>query len=95
MQQRMQESAKARDGWRVPPDLTPPDTSETDAKWIAERRLPQSIECFELPLRLQNGEITLPRSYIYCTRILPGTLRSIRRAGKERGWQEWLALLRD
>jgi pimeloyl-ACP methyl ester carboxylesterase len=72
VRQRMQESAKAGDGWRVPPNPTPPDTSESDAKWIAERRLPQSIKCFEMPLQLQNGEITLPRSYIYCTRIPPG-----------------------
>ena len=72
VRQHMQERAKAGDGWRVPPNPIPADTSDVDARWIAERRLPQSIKCFETPLRLQNGETTLPRSYIYCTRIAPG-----------------------
>jgi hypothetical protein len=58
--------------WRVPPNPTPPDTSEADVKWIAERRLPQSFKCFEMPLRLSNADITVPRSYIYCKRIGPG-----------------------
>jgi len=89
VRQRMQEAAKAGDGWRVPPNPIPPDTSEGDAKWIAERRLPQSIKCFEMPLRLQNGEITLPRSYIYCTRIPPGDpFRPFaNRARSESGWR--------
>lgn len=86
---RMEEAAKAGDGWRVPPNPTPPDTSEADAKWIAERRVPQSIKCFETPLRLRNGELTLPRSYIYCTRITPADpFRPFaERARKERGWR--------
>jgi hypothetical protein len=50
----------------------PPDTSEADLKWIAERRLPQSVKCFEMHLRLLHGELTLPRSYVYCTRTAPG-----------------------
>lgn len=85
---RMQESAKAGDGWRVPPNPIPPDTSEADANWIAERRLPQSIKCFEAPLRLRDAEITLPRSYIYCTRITPADSfrRFAERAKSERGW---------
>src|SRR5262245_41986703 len=32
--QQMQERVMAGDGWRVPPNPTPPDTSEADAKWI-------------------------------------------------------------
>jgi pimeloyl-ACP methyl ester carboxylesterase len=86
---RMQESAKAGDGWRVPPNPIPSDTSEADAKWIAERRLPQSIKCFEMPLRLRSGESALPRSYIYCTRIAPGDpFRPFaERAKSERGWR--------
>src|SRR4029450_6150711 len=50
--QRMQERVKAGDGWRVPPNPTPPDTSETDVKWIAERRLPQSFKSFEMALQV-------------------------------------------
>src|SRR5262245_31842925 len=50
VRQRMQETAKAGDGWRVPPNPVPPDTAEADAKWILERRVPQSIKCFDQPL---------------------------------------------
>jgi pimeloyl-ACP methyl ester carboxylesterase len=89
VRQRMQESAKAGDGWRVPPNPTPPDTSEADARWIAERRLPQSIKCFEMPLELRHGETTIPRSYIYCTRITQADpFRPFaERARTENGWR--------
>lgn len=69
--QRMRELAKAGDGWRVPSNPIPPDTSEADAKWISERRVPQSIACFEQPLKMRGGDLTLPRSYVYFTRIAP------------------------
>ena len=29
------------------------------------------IKCFETKLKLQGGKLTLPRSYIYATRITP------------------------
>jgi hypothetical protein len=29
------------------------------------------IRCFESPLKLHGGELTLPRSYIYATRVAP------------------------
>jgi len=60
VRQRMQELAKAGDGWRVPSNPIPSDTSEADVKWISERRLPQSIKCFEQPLRMRGGDLTLP-----------------------------------
>ena len=87
--QQMQERVKALDGWRVPPNPTPPDTSEADVKWIAERRLPQSFKTFETPLRLSAADITLPRSYIYCKRIAPGDpFRPFaERAKSEAGWR--------
>jgi pimeloyl-ACP methyl ester carboxylesterase len=72
VRQQMVERVKAGDGWRLPPNPTPVDTSEADVKWITERRLPQSFKCFEMPLRLSNGEATMPRSYIYCKRVSPG-----------------------
>ena len=31
------------------------------------------IKCFESKLRLQHGETTLPRSYIYCARKQAGS----------------------
>jgi pimeloyl-ACP methyl ester carboxylesterase len=87
--QQMQQSVKSGDGWRVPPNPTPPDTAEADVKWIAERRLPQSFKCFEMPLRLSDADITLPRSYIYCKRIGAGdTFRPFAgRAKSEPGWR--------
>jgi pimeloyl-ACP methyl ester carboxylesterase len=42
--QRMLEGMKAGDGWRIPPNPCPPDTSEADLKWILPRRLPQSVK---------------------------------------------------
>ncbi len=29
------------------------------------------IKCFDTPIKLQGGPLTLPRSYIYATRITP------------------------
>src|SRR5262245_21031853 len=87
--QRMQERGKQGDGCRVPPNPTPPATSEADAKWIAERRLPQSFKTFEMPLRLSDADIKLPRSYIYCKRIPPGDpfRQFAERAKSEAGWR--------
>jgi pimeloyl-ACP methyl ester carboxylesterase len=69
--QRMQEAAKSGDGWRVPPNPTPPDTPPEDIAWLNERRVHMPIKCFETPLKLHGGALTLPRSYIYATRITP------------------------
>ena len=86
--QRIQELAKAG-GWRVPPNPIPPDTSETDVAWLTERRVPQPIKCFEMPIKLRGGELTLPRSYIYATRVTPAdTFRPFaERAKSEPGWR--------
>ena len=86
--QRMLEGMKAGDGWRIPPNPCPPDTSEADLKWILPRRLPQSVKCAETPLRLRNGELVLPRSFVYCTRVAPGDLfrQFAERARHEPGW---------
>ncbi|MDI1262705.1 MAG: alpha/beta hydrolase [bacterium] len=67
----LQKAARAGDGWRVPPMQTPPDTSAADVEWLSARRVHMPIKCFETPLELQNGSLTLPRSYIYATRITP------------------------
>ena len=67
---RMQELAKSG-GWRVPPNPTPPDTSPADVEWLSTRRVDMPIKCFETRLKLQGGALTLPRSYIYATRITP------------------------
>jgi len=67
----MRELAKAGDGWRVPPNPTSPDTPPADLEWLSERRVDMPIRCFEMKLKLHGGELTLPRSYIYATRITP------------------------
>jgi pimeloyl-ACP methyl ester carboxylesterase len=68
---RMQELAKTGEGWRVPPNPTPSDTSPADVEWLSARRVDMPIKCFETNLKLQGGPLTLPRSYIYATRITP------------------------
>ena len=67
---RMQKLAKSG-GWRVPPNPTPPDTSPADVEWLTARRVDMPIKCFETRLNLTGGPLTLPRSYIYTTRITP------------------------
>jgi pimeloyl-ACP methyl ester carboxylesterase len=66
-QRRLLDSVKAGDGWRVAPNPIPPDTSANDSAWIARLRMPQSVRCFEQPIRLQ-AKLTLPRTYIRCMR---------------------------
>jgi len=85
----MRRSVTEGDGWRVRPNPTPPDTSDADIAWIADRRMAQSIQCFETPVRLVNGETKLPRTYIYCTRIAPADPFGpfARRAKTEPGWR--------
>ena len=87
--QRIKDVAKAGDGWRVPPNPTPPDTSPADTKWLTERRVDQPFKCFEMPLTLHSGELTLPRSYIYALRATPAdTFRPFaERAKSEPGWR--------
>ena len=64
---RLLDSVKAGDGWRVTPNPVPPDTSDMDSAWIAKLRMPQSVRCFEQPIRLY-AKLTLPRTYIHCMR---------------------------
>ncbi len=86
---RMQELAKAGDGWRVPPNPTPPDTAPADLEWLSERRVDMPIKCFETKLKLHGGQLKLPRSYIYATRITPADTfaRFAGRARSEPGWR--------
>jgi pimeloyl-ACP methyl ester carboxylesterase len=87
--QRMQEIAKSGDGWRVPPSPIPADTSQADVEWLAARRVDMPIKCFEMKLQLSGGDRTLPRSYIYATRITPADTFGpfARRAKTEAGWR--------
>jgi len=87
--QRMREAAKSGDGWRVPPNPTPPDTLPDDVEWLSARRVDMPLKCFEMKLKLSNGEPTLPRSYIYATRITPADTFApfATRARSELGWR--------
>jgi pimeloyl-ACP methyl ester carboxylesterase len=63
-----QTRASAVDGWRVPPNPLPPDTSPEDVAWIMPRRHPQPLKTLEQPLALTQGPLTLPRHYVLCTK---------------------------
>ena len=92
--QPMSEAAKAGDGWRVPPNPSPPDMSQADLDWQAPRRANMPIKCFENKLKLQHGETTLPRSYIYCNRKA-GRQRPIRAICRAPEKRSRLALFRN
>jgi pimeloyl-ACP methyl ester carboxylesterase len=75
------------DGWRIPPNPMPADTPPDDVAWCMPRRMPQPIKTFEQKLRLQNGPLTLPRHYIYCTRHPPDDrFRPFYERAKREGW---------
>jgi len=78
----------AADGWRVPANPIPPDTSPEDVAWIEPRRLTQPLRTFQQPVRLKHGETTLPRSYIYC-RLAPlgDPFRQFAERAKREGWR--------
>ena len=58
----------AVDGWRVPANPPPSDTSPEDLQWMATRRLYQPIKTLEQRFTLTKGPLTLPRDYILCTK---------------------------
>jgi len=58
----------AIDGWRVPPNPPPPDTSPADLAWLNARRIPHPIGTLEQKLTMTKGPLTLPRDYVLCTK---------------------------
>jgi pimeloyl-ACP methyl ester carboxylesterase len=76
------------DGWKLPPNPLPPDTSPEDEQWIMTRRHSQPAECFRQKLRLEGRASALPTSYVYCTRVPPGDpfSRSAQHA-RDSGWR--------
>jgi pimeloyl-ACP methyl ester carboxylesterase len=88
--ERMREGARAQgDGWRIPPNPVPADTSAADLAWIMPRRVMQSLAAFEEPARLAGAGARLPRTYVYCTRTAPGDVFRpfAERAKREPGWR--------
>jgi len=80
--------AASGDDWRVPPSPIPPDTAPADVEWLSQRRVDMPIKCFEMKLKLQGGALTVPRSYIYATRITPADTFGpfAKRARTQDGW---------
>lgn len=87
---RTREAARLDDeGWRVPPNPMPPDTSEADVAWATPRRAMQPLKTLEQPVRLTGAIERLRRTYIYCTRPAPGDVfrQFAERARSETGWK--------
>lgn len=75
------------EGWRIPPNPLPEDTTAEDVAWAAPKRVPQPLQAFERKLELRNGPLTLPRHYIYCRRFGPGDgFRPSYERAKREGW---------
>ncbi len=76
------------EGWRLPVNPMPEDTSEEDKAWAMPRRKPQPIKTFSTKLKLRGGPLTLPRSYIYCRRCMVGDgFRPSYERAKAEGWR--------
>lgn len=86
---RQNAAATQGDGWLLPPNPSPPDTSPEDMAWITPRRRWQPIACFTQPITLRNAAASPPRTYIYCTRIAPEDTfgQFARRFRSASGWQ--------
>lgn len=74
--------------WRVPPRPIPRDTSESDTRWIEERRTAQPLRCSTSELHLANEDNLPPRAYIRCTRTAPDDpMRSSVEPALRAGWK--------
>jgi pimeloyl-ACP methyl ester carboxylesterase len=71
----------------IPPVPMPPDTAPDDRAWAEPLRRPQPAKTFEQKLKMQNGALTLPRHYIYCSRNAPDDrFRRFYERAKREGW---------
>jgi pimeloyl-ACP methyl ester carboxylesterase len=59
-------------GWLMPPSPLSSDVAESDAGWLAARRMPQPFATFTEPIRLDGAAAGIPRAYVYCTRKASG-----------------------
>jgi pimeloyl-ACP methyl ester carboxylesterase len=64
-------AAKDGDGWKLPLNPMPPDTSPEDSAWAVPKRRPQPIKTFEEKIKLSSGKFP-PRHYIYAKKNGPG-----------------------
>jgi pimeloyl-ACP methyl ester carboxylesterase len=79
---------KDGEGWKLPINPMPPDTSAEDVAWAGPRRRPQPIKCFEQKIRLESEAPLPPRHFIYAKRNMPGDAfrQFADRARSEAGW---------
>ena len=75
------------DGWLVPQNPLPPDTSEEDIAWITPRRVMQPRKTFEQPVTLTGAVDRLSKTYVYCLRPGPvDVFRDFARRARSEGW---------
>lgn len=79
---------KDGEGWKLPINPMPPDTSPEDVAWAGPRRRPQPIRCFEQKIKLVAKSAPPPRHFIYARRNMPGDAfrQFADRARSEAGW---------
>jgi pimeloyl-ACP methyl ester carboxylesterase len=84
-------AAKDGDGWKLPINPMPADTSPQDAAWASPRRRPQPIKTFEQKIKLEAKAPLPPRHYIYAKKAGPGDVfrQFAERAKNEPGWKYW------
>lgn len=82
-------AAKDGDGWQLPINPMPPDTSPEDAAWASPRRRKQPIKTFEQKIKLESRDPPPPRHYIYALKNGPGDVfrQFGERAKSEAGWK--------
>ena len=80
-------AAKDGNGWKLPLNPMPPDTSPEDSAWAVPKRRPQPIKTFEEKIRLTSAKFP-PRHYIYAKKNGPGDVfrQFAERARSEPGW---------
>jgi pimeloyl-ACP methyl ester carboxylesterase len=83
-------AAKDGNGWKLPLNPMPPDTSPEDAAWAVPKRRPQPIRTFEEKIKLTSSKFP-PRHYIYAKKNGPGDVfrQFGERAKSEPGWKYW------
>ena len=82
------------DGWLVPPNPSPPDTSPEDLAWIGSRRRHQPIRTFTQKLHLRHKTPAMPRTYIYCAKKAGGD-PFLQFAERFKGDRNWSYFVRD
>ena len=77
------------DGWLIPPNPMPADSTPEDFAWGTPKRTPQPLACFEQPIALTGAGDALPKRYIYCEVSRPGDVFRpfYIRAQAQAGWR--------